>query len=163
MHLLFLHLKNEPVARVSSSFFGVAKKSLLRANEIKNNTTPVCEMQAQLRLLIFLESLRDVAEILCVRVKGSLWSPLNQRQNPPIMPKASDGRRLHQPPLRGSCPFTHRERGEKEPKIERKALIITRNSNFCILCYRPTCQIAHREKSVSSIMESGHRVAPRGR
>ena len=35
MHLLFLHLKNEPVARVSSSFFGVAKKSLLWAKENK--------------------------------------------------------------------------------------------------------------------------------
>jgi hypothetical protein len=30
MHLLFVHLKNEPVARVSSSFLRVSKKSLLR-------------------------------------------------------------------------------------------------------------------------------------
>jgi len=30
MHLLLMHLKNEPVARVSSSFLRVSKKSLLR-------------------------------------------------------------------------------------------------------------------------------------
>ncbi len=80
------------------------------------------------RHLLFLESLRDLAEILCVRVKGPLWSPLNQRQIPSIMPKVSDGRHLHRLPLRGSCPFTHRERSEKERKMDRKALIITRNS-----------------------------------
>ena len=32
MHLLFVHLKNEPVASVSSSFLRVSKKSLLWAN-----------------------------------------------------------------------------------------------------------------------------------
>jgi len=35
MHLLFLHLKNEPVANVSSSFLLVVKSCLLREIEIR--------------------------------------------------------------------------------------------------------------------------------
>ena len=73
---------------------------------------------------------QNLAEILCVRAKGSPRSPLNERQIPSIMPKLSDGTLLPQLPLRESCPFTHRERGEKEGKMDRKAPIITRN---CVL------------------------------
>ena len=110
----------------------------------------------------FLESLRDLAEILCVRVKGSPWSHLNERQIRSKMPKVSDGRHLHKLPFRESCPFTHRERSEKERKMDRKAPIITRNSIFGLHSVFPSCQIAHNGTSVPSIMESGHRVAPRG-